>query len=852
MARKPTYEELEQRVKELEKGAVVRQQAEEALRESEERYRTIFELAADCIVLIDGETGELVEFNERALDNLGFSREEFEKLKIPDFEVIESAEEVAKHIKKIIKEGSDSFETKHRTKSGEIRDIQVSSRGISIRGKNFVQSIWRNISEHKRAEEALHQSDREMRIRNRIAQIFLTTSGDEMYGEVLQVVLEAMESKYGTFAYIDENGNRVVPSMTRGIWDECKVRQKDIFFPRETWGNNLWAKCLIEKRTISSNGPFKVPDGHIPITRALGLPIIHQGEAIGNFMVGNKATDYDERDKELLKTIADHTAPILDAWLQRDKQEKERKRAEEEIKSLARFPSENPNPVLRVATDGTVLYANEASLPLLDTWGCQVSQCLPDGCRKFILDVLSCGSSKGTEIKCGDRAFSLTFAPAVDADYVNLYGLDITERKRAENQLKWELAVNSVLAALYKPLISPSSSIAEIANTVLDKAMSITGSAHGYVSEIYPITGDHIAHTLTEMLDDQCGVSEKNKRIAFPRGADGLYAGLWGHSLNSLEAFFTNSPKTHHAAKGIPQGHIPIQRFLSVPVMLGEELVGQISLANKDEDYADRDLETTFRLAEFYALAIHRKRMEETLRNSHSELERRVQERTAELQHLSSRLLNVQEDERKRISRELHDSIGQSLAAIKFGLENAISRMPENTAKENVELFKALIPVIQQASDEVRRIHTDLRPGLLDDVGIIATISWFCREFERLYFDIQIEKQINIEEKEVPDSLKTVIFRILQEALHNVAEHAKPCLVRVALTKADDQIELFIEDNGQGFDIDHALSLESSERRFGLTSMKERAELSRGSFAIESTPGAGTTIRASWQGGVPR
>ncbi len=165
MDRKPIYEELEQRIKELEQEAVLRKLAEQALRESEERYRTIFELAANSIVLIDGETGELVEFNKRAHENLGFTHEEFEKLKISDFEVTEDAEEVAKHIKKIIKEGSDSFETKHRTKSGEIRDVEVRSRSLSIRGKNFVQSIWRDITDRNRAEEALLEARNNLKTR---------------------------------------------------------------------------------------------------------------------------------------------------------------------------------------------------------------------------------------------------------------------------------------------------------------------------------------------------------------------------------------------------------------------------------------------------------------------------------------------------------------------------------------------------------------------------------------------------------------------------------------------------------------------------------------------------------------
>ena len=139
-----------------------RKNVEESLHGSEERYRAIFELAADSIVLINAETGELVEFNERAHENLGFTRKEFEKLKIPDFEVIENCEEVEEHIKKIVKERADIFETKHKTKSGEIRDIQVSSRAISIRGKNFIQSIWRDITEHKKMEEALQKAHEEL------------------------------------------------------------------------------------------------------------------------------------------------------------------------------------------------------------------------------------------------------------------------------------------------------------------------------------------------------------------------------------------------------------------------------------------------------------------------------------------------------------------------------------------------------------------------------------------------------------------------------------------------------------------------------------------------------------------
>jgi len=226
--------------------------------------------------------------------------------------------------------------------------------------------------------------------------------------------------------------------------------------------------------------------------------------------------------------------------------------------------------------------------------------------------------------------------------------------------------------------------------------------------------------------------------------------------------------------------------------------------------------------------------------------EQALEESEAALRRLSARLLRVQEAERETISRELHDSIGQSLAAIKFGVENCLHKIREAADKETVKSLEALVPVVLRASEEVRRIHTDLRPSLLDDLGIIATISWFCREFQGLYSGIRVEQRIDIEEKQVADSLKIVIFRLLQEALNNVAKYGKGDTVRVSLQEKEGYIELAIEDNGRGFDVDQVRSTKSLKGGFGLTSMKERTELSGGSFSIESVPGAGTLVRASW------
>ncbi len=186
----------------------------------------------------------------------------------------------------------------------------------------------------KRDKKALRQSQRELRIRNRIANIFLVVPDDEMYGEVLQVVLEAMKSEYGAFGYIDENKAIVFPSLTRDVWDKCRVSDKEIVFPREVWRGGFWGQSIIGKKTCCSNKPFRVPEGHVPILKMLTVPVVYQGEVIGQMAVANKPTDYDENDKELLESIVDHISPILRARFQRDKQKRGRKRAEEEKKKL--------------------------------------------------------------------------------------------------------------------------------------------------------------------------------------------------------------------------------------------------------------------------------------------------------------------------------------------------------------------------------------------------------------------------------------------------------------------------------------------------------------------------------------
>lgn len=247
-----------------------------------------------------------------------------------------------------------------------------------------------------------------------------------------------------------------------------------------------------------------------------------------------------------------------------------------------------------------------------------------------------------------------------------------------------------------------------------------------------------------------------------------------------------------------------------------------------------------------------RKKMEEELRSARDELEIRVAERTAELERANeelrsfpSRILAVQEEERKRLAVELHDSIGQTLAALKFRIETVLLTRSRGDLKEALQLLDAFVPILQRSIDETRSIYTGLRPKSLEELGLLATIEWFCREFVSLHPKHHVELEMKIDEEEIPADLKIVIFRIAQEALNNIAKHSRAEWVDLSLLRNGEALELTITDDGVGMDLEYILK-SSTASSLGLTGMRERAELTAGTFSILSAPGEGTTVHARW------
>jgi len=148
----------------------------------------------------------------------------------------------------------------------ETRELQflMSTTPIQVKGERMVLVTLQDITERKRAEDTLIRQQRCINLSNRIANVFLTSSRDEVFADVLDILLKTLDSRFGYFGYIDEAGDLVCPSLTRDVWDQCQVAEKSVVFPRARWGG-LWGRSLMEKQTLIANENLQIPEGHVAL-----------------------------------------------------------------------------------------------------------------------------------------------------------------------------------------------------------------------------------------------------------------------------------------------------------------------------------------------------------------------------------------------------------------------------------------------------------------------------------------------------------------------------------------------------------------------------------------------------------
>jgi len=212
-----------------------------------------------------------------------------------------------------------------------------------------------------------------------------------------------------------------------------------------------------------------------------------------------------------------------------------------------------------------------------------------------------------------------------------------------------------------------------------------------------------------------------------------------------------------------------------------------------------------------------------------------VSEARVQLQDLSARLVQAQETERKSLSRELHDEVGQSLSAVLVELRNlstGLTNRSEEHARRHIEAIKGLV---ESTVRVVRNMALLLRPSMLDDLGLVPALKWQAREASKhTSMDVSVATDLDSDEG-LPDEFKTCIYRVVQEALHNSTRHSQAKTVRIRVQQNDDDLALMIEDDGCGFDVGH-------QRGLGLLGIEERVTRLGGQCAITSELGKGTKL----------
>jgi signal transduction histidine kinase len=404
---------------------------------------------------------------------------------------------------------------------------------------------------------------------------------------------------------------------------------------------------------------------------------------------------------------------------------------------------------------------------------------------------------------------------------------------QANNQLEVEVKVRARaeerLRALWAIAKMVNAEAEELCDHVLQGTLQMTHSKYAFYGFLSPDESLLTIYAWSKDALEDCRVAAKS--IEYPVAG----AGMWAEAIRQKRVLVVNDYQAENSdKKGVPGGHVHLTRILAVPVFGHGRIVAVVVAANKESDYDDEDVKQLEAFASGVQLIIDQRKMESALRSSEKEC-----------RLLSRQVIEAQEKERKHVAREIHDGIGQSLAALKYRAEG-YARMIGNITDANAQELKSFIQMIRDAMDEVRKIQNDLRPAYLDMMGVLETMSDFCEKFQTTYQNIKTSLQIDLNEQDVPEHLKTPIFRIFQEAMNNAAKHSSARQILVSIEFAEGKIELAIKDDGIGFEIRDGLSANGHGESLGLFSMRERAALSGGSLEFKSAPGEGTTVLAVW------
>jgi len=314
-----------------------------------------------------------------------------------------------------------------------------------------------------------------------------------------------------------------------------------------------------------------------------------------------------------------------------------------------------------------------------------------------------------------------------------------------------------------------------------------------------------------------------------------LGEGIAGRAAQSGKALLlddiSTDPRTAHPDLISTEG---LKAFISVPLRAKDKVLGVLNVASKmPRQFTDNDMHLLNSIGDQLGVAIEEARLYERLRNARERY-----------QKLARQTLMAQEEERKRMARELHDETSQALSGIELQLQALIGtiEMSDKKDPEFIARLKKVQSLTIQVHGEISRLIADLRPALLDTLGLVPAIRQYAEGSLRpLGIEVSVEsKGVDMR---LPSELEAGLFRWAQGAIGNIAQHSKAKSARINLTRKNNELFIEIKDDGVGFDVSKITNIEESGRGRGVFSMKERIGLLGGSCGIESKPGQGTVVR---------
>lgn len=393
----------------------------------------------------------------------------------------------------------------------------------------------------------------------------------------------------------------------------------------------------------------------------------------------------------------------------------------------------------------------------------------------------------------------------------------VQERTREAERRNRELsAVNAVATT-----VSRSLNLDEILEAALDKVLDIASVEAGAI----------------RLLEDENSVL----RARVWRGMSDLFVGPGGCSMSAAcicsEVLRSAQPAVIEDLAAFPEAcHVAhrVEGFSSlavIPLQSKDRIIGILYVASiSKRGFPSDELQLLTALGSQVSIAVENARLYEG-----------IQQKEELRGQLLAKVIAAQEEERKRIARELHDEPAQALSALIMSIQAAEDALPAALDREKKQLERAKVRTVQAVKD-IRKLILDLRPTALDDLGLVPAIRWYA-ENTLQGAGTSVRLQVSGEERRLPSQVETSLFRITQEAVNNVAKYSRASECTITLEFGEARVAVTVEDNGDGFDMEEILKSKDQSRGLGLAGMKERATLLGGEFAVYSKSGGGTQIR---------